>query len=516
MKFIVGVLGLTDGWKILLEQEGVSYIEVSSRPTPEAMSVLIVSSVSTSTEIDTVKRYVEQGGALLCPSTVFATLFALPLHGRFVEYISFLSSEILSSVGILWVDTECSLPPQLTEGVTNKGDKAVLLTPYGKGIIAVVPFAPDHFVLDTRSCDRSFYAPYKRLPFETVSCISKASLRQLIHRILVHLHHYRSLPYIHRWYFPNTARSVFGLRIDTDFGNREQIEQVGILLSKYSLSATWFLDVENQRNNLQLFRSFKYQELALHCNEHVRFTTEDRWRLDVVTALTTLREYGITPKGYAAPYGEWYSFLNHVLLPLGFEYSSEFSYDYDNLPSKTLGGVLQIPIHPICIGSLRRHSYTDNTMNHYFEYVLQKKLALNEPVFLYHHPRDGHLSVLEYLFSRVRALGIPCVTFHEYAHWWFNRSKEHYTCALQDSTLVFTDVLLGSSSAIRILLPSGNEYFVYAPSMLPLNDIETQSLPAPSYAYPGDYERICQFNYRIPLIRWTDAITTYFRKVWTE
>ncbi len=94
------------------------------------------------------------------------------------------------------------------------------------------------------------------------------------------------------------------------------------------------------------------------------------------------------------------------LVDCGFEYSSEFSYDYDNLPSvprlRHGEGTLQLPIHPICIGSLKRHSYSDKQMIQYFENVIQRKLASSEPIIFYHHPKDGYYDVLDWLFQEMR------------------------------------------------------------------------------------------------------------------
>ena len=46
-----------------------------------------------------------------------------------------------------------------------------------------------------------------------------------------------------------------------------------------------------------------------------------------------LRNSGFRMQGFAAPFGTWNDELGRAIVDCGFEYSSEFSYDYDNLPS---------------------------------------------------------------------------------------------------------------------------------------------------------------------------------------
>lgn len=512
MKLGVGVLGECEGWKNLLEQEGVPYTELTQCPPLDEVSVLIATDSVQSTELDNVKAYVEAGGALFCTSTVFAALFGLPRLYRYVKYISFVSSNQLSNAGILWLDTYCTFLPQMTDGRTDTGHNAVLFTPYGRGFIAVVSFDIDKLIVDTRYAVRSFYSPHRRLPFERVSCVSKSVLRYIFHRILVYLYHQRNLPYVHRWYFPDAARSVFCFRIDTDFGSAEQIDHLLEILEKNSIPATWFLDVQNQLPHLARFKEFSRHEIGVHCYQHQRYTSGEHFTKDVTRATTILRQHGFEVTGFAAPYGEWQPYFQSTLRSLGFEYSSEFSYDYDNLPSMTAGGMLQIPIHPICIGSLKRHSYSEKAMKGYFDEVLRKKLALNEPLIFYHHPRDMRYPVLDHLFATVKDLGIPSMTFRDFAHWWKQRMKEHFTCELHDQTLTFSDSVMDADSTVHILFPEGSETFLHKPLKLTLSDAKREATLPPQYTVPADYERCRKFNYRIPLIRWTDALVDFFRK----
>ena len=144
----------------------------------------------------------------------------------------------------------------------------------------------------------------------------------------------------------------------------------------------------------------KDQEIGVHCYDHFFSPTFSRTLRMFKKQSDTLKKAGIAFKAYAAPYGKWDAEFGKALASLGFEFSSEFSYDYDNLPGDTGNGMLQVPVHPICIGSLKRHSYSDEKMIRYFDFVVRRKLAAREPMFFYHHPGMGMNRFLNGFLSR--------------------------------------------------------------------------------------------------------------------
>jgi hypothetical protein len=131
-----------------------------------------------------------------------------------------------------------------------------------RGHIIALPFDPSELVVDARSEVRSFYSPAGRLPFETVSLVSKGTLRLLTSECLEILHHRRGLPYVHLWYYPYGAKSIFCFRVDTDEGSKEQITALRQLAQRNSIPMTWFLDVKSHISYLQLFAEMKDQEIV--------------------------------------------------------------------------------------------------------------------------------------------------------------------------------------------------------------------------------------------------------------
>src|SRR5690606_24650264 len=110
------------------------------------------------------------------------------------------------------------------------------------------------------------------------------------------------------------------------------------------------------------------------------------------------------PAGFCAPYGIWNKALSRALAEMDFEYSSEFTFAYDGFPIQIDKNLpLQIPIHPICPGSLNRHRQTESEINTYFDFIINNKLSRFEPVLLYHHPMQKGIENLEHIFKRVNS-----------------------------------------------------------------------------------------------------------------
>jgi hypothetical protein len=142
----------------------------------------------------------------------------------------------------------------------------------------------------------------------------------------------------------------------------------------------------------------------------------------------------IAPRGVVAPYGEWNQNLEQALAELGFEYSSEFGYAYDDLParpgtSRGPGKVMQVPVHPVSAGRLIAARAVNREIVSYYQTIIDEQVARREPCFLYDHPTqvarmpEVWAEVLEY--GRVRCGG--AVTLTDYASWWRRRESINLT-----------------------------------------------------------------------------------------
>jgi hypothetical protein len=253
---------------------------------------------------------------------------------------------------------------------------------------------------------------------------------------------------------------------------------------------------------LQHFATLAGQECGVHCYEHRPFAQYDEIHRDLGKAKRLMEGVGLRPEGVTAPYGTWSDRFARAAEDLGFGYSSEFSLAYDSLPF-TPGykgkrfTTLQVPIHPVCVGSLLRAGYSEEGMCEYFERVIREKLARHEPVFLYHHPSHRNWRVIRYICSRMEEEGVPSTTLGEYATWWKRRTERSFSASLE-GTRLRTRVAEGAGGAeevlIRVTRPGGEEALIAAAPEVDLQGVAwNTTLP---YLPPEDIRRIREFDPR--------------------
>jgi hypothetical protein len=203
---------------------------------------------------------------------------------------------------------------------------------------------------------------------------------------------------------------------------------------------SWFVHVEAHREYLDLFGAMDRQEIGVHCYRHRTFPTFEENASNIDEAAHLLHGAGIDTAGYAAPNGFWNEELARAIEHHGFEYSSEFSLDYDDLPFHPWArgafmGAVQVPVHPVCIGSFLRVKGTDEAMKRYFRWVIDRKLQEHEPVILYHHPGHEKADVMADAFAHAHDRGLRNVTMGEYARWWRRRDEVRYDASYRDGVI---------------------------------------------------------------------------------
>ncbi len=516
MKLRIGILGDRIGWEVLLEQIGVPFDVVGDSMLPNEYSVVVASDDVDDRESEMLRQYLALGGAVLCSVKVYARLRQTTCQYVNIEYLYPSKSSIFQSLGIIDVYSRCQLPWNANDLITNKRSIAAYVSSQAGEHLIALPFDSSKVALDSRTAYKSFYSPARRRPFEKVSLSSKGEIRCLVSQCLEILHHRRKLPFAQLWYYPNGSRSIFCFRIDTDKGTFEQIKILAKVIERNGIPATWFVDLKNHKNILKLLSRESLHEIGVHCYEHKTFSDYKSNIENINKALNILKESKISPKGFASPFGMWNEELGRSIIDSGFEYSSEFSYDYDNLPSvpklyNRKCGVLQIPFHPICIGSLKRQSYTDKQMVRYFAEVIQKKVARREPLFFYHHPNDENISVLDWLFQEMRREHIPAKNISEYASWWKLRINSIPEFRYTKGCIHIRGIQKEKSLYIRITKPDGTEAIVPVAKQIMLETVRWDPKPA-AWSAPDDFLRSRQFNYRIPLILGIDTLFNIFRK----
>jgi hypothetical protein len=466
-----------------------------------ACSVLIVTAPANRAALDTLAQFLRHGGGVLAAAAHVAGLGGTTVRKEQLAYLVSDGDAVFPSVRLVDLGVEGQLPREAHHLRTPDNMHAVFAGALAGGVAVLLPFDPVHVLHDVRTADRAFHARHDRLPTERVSRVSRGGIASLIHDSLTFLHHARSMPYVHLWYYPGTRRNALAFRIDTDGAGRKDIDGLYSVLRTASVPATWFLDVAAHEAWLGHFRTFEGHEIGLHCYRHRIHGAMSDQEADWRHGLALIRDAGYSPAGMAAPYGAWTPALGEVIDRLGLTYSSEFSYAYDTvpimplLPSATVR-TLQVPIHPVSTGSLRRAGFSLTHMKEYFIAAADALLARGLPLFFYHHPTQHAPGVFEALFEHVRAQGVTPIRMDAMARWWLGRAAVKADLRIEGDTLeVGSDAdLRAADVAVRVALPSGDEGLVAARSRIDLRTVAVS--PRAPLMVPRDCRATREFDPR--------------------
>jgi hypothetical protein len=504
MKLRVGLLSASSSWEQILGQEGIPWGVVGAeRLERDAWSVLIVNRHVSAGERSDIEDFLANGGAILGYSEHLAGVCGLSTIPRQVRYI-INESDAGWDVDLVFVRIKGSLPRNANTLRTDTGDHALFAGGFGGGWAVVLPFDAARLMTDARARSRMFYGQRERLPSERVSDVDKNQVRLIIRRGLEYLHHAQGLPYLHVWYYPHGFATVFGFRIDTDGGRQTDIDHLYRVGADRGISMTWFLDVGSHESWINRFGAMEGQEISLHCYTHATFSTQAENLNNIRKGKAAMESAGLSPPGFSAPYGIWNPGLANAIDASGFEYSSEFSYAYDTLPLyPESGGVrwntLQVPVHPVCVGSMLRIGYTDEQMADYFVRSMKTKLQRSEPLFFYHHPSHQRWGVIEHLFDTVKENRIAAFSLADFARWWKHRGRTFIEASVAGDKLQVTTVPANDDVWLRVSMPGGREQLLPCKEQVPDLSGCTAWEPRPGYGPPQDIRRVSEFDLRSSL-----------------
>jgi peptidoglycan/xylan/chitin deacetylase (PgdA/CDA1 family) len=423
-RLTIGAMSLGAGWRVLLGQLGVACERVARWEALSTAShaVLLVNAPLDDDALAAVEDYLKLGGAIIDTGYFLPRIDAKRIREKHFGTIAPEPSDpIFRDVGLL--DLHARVPAH-TDATHLSG--WVHLTQYERGLVAYTPFDADELIADAVARRTRFHIDVGRFPDEIVARVTKGAIRRALEAALRWLHAERGLPYIHRWNFPGDAGSLLCYRIDSDYGTQRQVMELHDAARAHDTRLTWFLHVEAHHEWLRLFTTFEGDEIAAHGYRHRTFGSSEENSANIAEAIALIERAGMSVEGFAAPNGFWSIELQRAVDSLGLLYSSEFSLDYDDLPfHPPLHGrpasALQVPIHPVCIGSMLRAKVSGEEMKRYFRGVIDLKLQQREPAILYHHPGHERFDVMADSFAHARGLGMPNMTMGEYARWWRRR-----------------------------------------------------------------------------------------------
>ena len=443
MHLKIGLITLQPGWKLLLDQMGVwweSGINWDSDLNEQYSLIIINYPLPESHHIAQLESYLEKGGAVIDLGYIldsledirFGRTFKKTFYPEPTDYYS--PHEPIDIYRNIWLHPE----GDLCEG-------AIHARRYNKGIAAFLGWEINPLMMDERATYKHFHHEGHPPPFERVSLVSKAEIRRFLFGLMKWLHVSRNIPFVHKWRFPGLAEQLFLFRVDTDFGTREEIAVLSDVTKTWEIPTTWFLHVAAHEAWLQDFPHAEADELAAHGYEHNATTALVFNTRNIKQAVDRMKQNGIRPGGFTAPYGYWNPALAKAIASFQFRYSSEFALSYNHYPFFVESydadpPLLQISVHPICIGSFRRTKVSDEAMSSYFMDIITRFEALHEPVALYHHPKDEHHGVLNEIFSYITKKPFYTSTFIAFANWWRQRHQASFKAAWDGESFQITHV----------------------------------------------------------------------------
>lgn len=487
----IGIAGSHPAWELLLDQIGVpwSILQFES-DLFSRYSLIIVPSRVGSDELRQIREYSLRGGCVLYnDKEYFPSSRTTVLKTVYPGNAALYRIDDVLDIGIPCAVFEHGYPVHAEHN--GNGLNAYL------GINLVQAYS----ILSSQR--KNFSSQFRPFPHEVVSAVSKNALRQMVTSLIERLHHHTGLPFVHAWYFPGNTPSIFTFRIDTDKGSKDDIAELKALSEKHAIPTSWFLDVKSHEGWLEYFSEFRGQEIGVHCYEHVLYPSPLLNKENFSKARELVQRHIGHPAGITSPTGAWNPDFARLISEMDFAYSSEFSYDYDNFPSHPFSedekfSTLQIPIHPICIGSMLRAHYTTSQMTEYFKSVIDKKIALREPVCLYHHPTHRHNEVFDSVFHYINELKIPKLSYSQFAAWWSKRNSFDIRCTVDGDTLFFSTDGQEQDHHVRISLQDSRETILPGEGKIVLSDLKVvQQREVP--INDADYKGLRNFDYRHPI-----------------
>ena len=442
MRLSVGITHLTPAWEILLKQIAPPFEILSPdiKWTPDNYSCIVTSGRLDHFSIERLLHFIHMGGSILSETVAAEQLINTRSTSYFIHYINTENDAIFEAVPSGFIGCQLSIPNNATFTQDTHGKKLIEYKKVGQGQILVLPGGLVNSILSQAHTRRNFPTAGPWLPSERVARVSKRTVRELVSQSLNELVLKRELPFVSLSAFPDSSNSIFSFRIDTDFASISDVENMYRLCSKHQIPATWFVETASCQSWIHRYADMANQDIGLHCFKHRIARKYAGNEKNVNKGKSALRINGINPKGYAAPFGEWNYSLNKALEHHGFQYSSEFSLDYDNLPFKPVlnerfSSILQIPIHPISIGSLRNARHSTMEMVKYYDAVIDEHILSQLPIIFYDHPANTNLEVLDQVFQTIGEKNIPKLSMGDYSDWWLIREKTSWEAKLNNGRL---------------------------------------------------------------------------------
>lgn len=289
---------------------------------------------------------------------------------------------------------------------------------------------------------------------ETVARVDRAAVRQRFLSELRRMLEAAGGIWLRVSAFPHPYQTAFNFRVDHDEYDADDFNATLAIVERHADCVSHYVCAATHAPHRGALARLRDVHVGSHGYWHHTYRDAAANLANVRRGIDALAAAGLSPDGFAAPLGRFNQGLLEALEALSISHSSEFGLAYDDLPFFPAGSsVLQVPIHPICLGlcldAARRRlpaeaagEVASRAALAHFERMAREKHAAREPIFFYGHPagRVGKFPhVLRELFAVVDGLdGVWRVTLSEFARWWAARDKVQVQAIRRDGQIEVT------------------------------------------------------------------------------
>lgn len=255
----------------------------------------------------------------------------------------------------------------------------------------------------------------------------------------------------------------FCLRIDADEYHAGLFDKYIPLFREYSSAITVFINANSFSGAKDKILELKDMGVDIQSHGYYHHTYSDYAsnRYNISKAKRFFGDLGIETRGFVAPMGRWNRSLMRALEDEGYEYSSDFSYDYLGYPSypsmgRRVSNVLEIPVFPVAPEPLFQAKGCNKTaIFEYYKAAINEMMRCGIPVIVYAHTSDipGIPELLKGILEYATVgnkLGMMNMTdFNDY---WRIRAEDPYRMPIEKKIVsVPEDRFLGR--AVELSLP---------------------------------------------------------------
>lgn len=271
---------------------------------------------------------------------------------------------------------------------------------------------------------------------EEVALVDKRAVRRRFMAVLREAIERRGGVWLKLASCPFPYRAAFCLRIDHDDYFAEDFHRLLHALRGQERAVSHYVCAADFVRHPEALARLRGWHVGGHGFHHHTYPDFEQNLRNIRRGWQVLERSGLQPNGFVAPHGRYPAALADALRELGVTHSSEFGLAYDDLPFEPRrDGVLQVPVHPVCLGVVLEAAVTCGMTPQaviepairYFEHWIEQRYQEGEPVNLYDHPtgRWGRYpQVVRAMLAAAKDCGLLWrATLAEQAAWWRERNK---------------------------------------------------------------------------------------------